>query len=224
MLVFLTAASGIVAAGVEPQEYKCDATSGALTETLPDATLNVGLPIYFTKIDTSINTVTINTTSSQTIGDGALSVILFSQGSTLSVLSDGIGWLVLSKSYILANGYGRATAQAAAVASVTAYTVGTADSSFLVSGNVLVTAAVTASFTMTVNYTDESNTSRTLVLTFSNITGTLLSTITNVTGTGAYEGVPLHIRCKAATTITMATTGTFTSVTYNVEGAITKIA
>jgi len=50
-----------------------------------------------------------------------------------------------------------------------------------------------------------------------------LTAITNVQGVGAYEGVPLHIRAKASTAITVATTGTFTSVTYNVEGYITQI-
>lgn len=120
-------------------------------------------------------------------------------------------------------GSGRVTAQAAAAASIATYTVGAADGTFTVSGNVNVTAATTASFTMTVTYTDETNTPRTLTLNFSNVTGTLLTTITNVTGTGAYEGVPLHIRCKAATAITFATVGTFTSVTYNAEGFITQI-
>lgn len=119
---------------------------------------------------------------------------------------------------------GRVAAQTAAAASITTLTVGGSDSSYIVSGNVLVTAATTASFTMTCTYTDEGNTSRTLTLTFSQSTGTLLTAITNVTGTGAYEGVPLHIRCKASTTITFATTGTFTSVTYNAEAQITQIA
>lgn len=119
---------------------------------------------------------------------------------------------------------GRATAQVAAVASVLALTVGATDATFQVSANVNVTAAVTASFTCTCTYTDETNTSRTLTLNFSNISGTLLTTITNVTGTGAYEGLPVHIRCKASTVMTIATTGTFTSVTYNVEGSITQIA
>ncbi len=49
---------------------------------------------------------------------------------------------------------------------------------------------------------------------------TLVGTITNVTGSGPYGGVPLHIRAKASTAITLATTGTFTTVTYNVEGVI----
>jgi|HubBroStandDraft_2_1064218.scaffolds.fasta_scaffold00145_11 hypothetical protein len=119
---------------------------------------------------------------------------------------------------------GRVTAQVAAAAAFSTYTVGAADGSFIVSANINVTAATTASFTCTCTYTDETNTSRTLTLNFSNVTGTLLTTITNVTGTGAYEGVPLHIRCKASTAITFATVGTFTSVTYNAEGIIQQVA
>jgi hypothetical protein len=119
--------------------------------------------------------------------------------------------------------FGRVTAQTAANATIKQITVGAADSSYIVSANVNVTAAATASFTCTCTYHDETNTTRVLTLTFSNLTGTLLTTITNVTGTGAYEGVPLHIRAKAATTITIGTTGTFTSVTYNAEGAMQQI-
>ena len=54
--------------------------------------------------------------------------------------------------------------------------------------------------------------------------GTLVTAITNLTGVGPYEGVPLHIRAKASTAITILTSGTFTSVTYNCEGAIQQIA
>lgn len=118
---------------------------------------------------------------------------------------------------------GRSTAQTAAVASVSTYTVGAADGTFLVSANALVTASVTNNFTVTCAYTDEGNNARTLTLTFSQVGGTLLTAITNITGVGPYEGIPLHIRCKASTAITIATTGTFTSVTYNVEGYITQI-
>lgn len=122
-------------------------------------------------------------------------------------------------------GYGRVVGKVnAAAAAITVYTVGAADGTFLVSGNVLVTAATVAAMTMTVTYTDEGNNSRTLALTFSQISGTLLTSITNATGTGAYEGVPLHIRCKASTSITFATVGTVTGITYNAEGMITQIA
>lgn len=121
-------------------------------------------------------------------------------------------------------GSGRVTAQSAAAAAFAAYTVGAADGSFLVSANVNVTTSTLHSFTVTVTYTDETNTSRTLVLTFSQIAGVLVSTITNTTGAGPYEGLPLHIRCKASTAITFATVGTFTTVAYNAEGVITQIA
>lgn len=124
-------------------------------------------------------------------------------------------------------GYARpagAVGAIAAVASVATYTVGAIDGTFLVSANVLLTAATTCNFTVTCAYTDEGNNSRTLTLTFSQVTGVLLTAITNVTGAGAYEGVLLHIRAKASTTITVGTTGTFTSCTYNCEGLITQAA
>lgn len=120
---------------------------------------------------------------------------------------------------------GRSAGAVAAVASVAALTVGAADSSYLVSANVNVTTATTHNFTTTVAYTDEANVSRTLTLGFTQLAGaTLLSNITNITGAGPYESPVYHIRCKAATTITIATTGTFTTVVYNVDGQITRLA
>lgn len=116
----------------------------------------------------------------------------------------------------------RFTGQTAAK-SLTAYTVGAADSSFLVSANVLVTTATVHAFTVTVTYTDEGNTSRTVTMQFSNLAGAFVTSIANAAGTVPYEGVPLHIRAKAGTTITVASTGTFTTVTYNIEDVITRI-
>lgn len=118
---------------------------------------------------------------------------------------------------------GRATAQTAANASVATFTPA-ADGSFIISANVLVTTATVHSFTVTCAYTDEGNTARTLTLTFSNVGGTLLTAIANAGGTVPYEGIPLHIRAKGGTAITIATTGTFTTVTYNVEGVIQQLA
>lgn len=120
-------------------------------------------------------------------------------------------------------GYGRSTAQSGAVASVATYTP-TADGSFEVSANVLVTTSTTHNFTVTCAYTDEGGTARTLTFNFSNVAGTIGTTIANAGGAVPYEGVPMHIRAKANTAITIATTGTFTSVTYNVEGNIKQIA
>lgn len=121
-------------------------------------------------------------------------------------------------------GNGRAVAQTAAVASVATYTVGAADGSFLVSANVLVTTSTTHSFSIQVDYTDEGNTARTVTFNVQQLGGTLVTAITNITGAGPYEGVPLHIRCKASTAITIKTTGTFTTITYNVDGNIMQIS
>ena len=123
-------------------------------------------------------------------------------------------------------GSGRTVGATAAVASVATYTVGASDGSFIVSANVLVTTATTHAFTVTVAYTDEGNTARVLTLQFSNLAGTLLTSIANAAGAVPYEGVPVHIRCKAATTITIASAagGVYTSVAYNIEGTITQIA
>lgn len=121
-------------------------------------------------------------------------------------------------------GRGRSTAQTTAVASVATYTVGAADGSFIVSANVNVTTSSAENFTVTVAYTDETNTARTLTLNFSLVTGTIGTAITFGNGAVPYEGIPMHIRCKASTAITIATTGTFTGATYNVEGLISQIA
>lgn len=122
-------------------------------------------------------------------------------------------------------GYGRAVAQIAANASLASYTVGANDGSFKVSANVNVTVATTCSFTVTCAYTDEAGTARTLTMPFVNVAGTaIVNTVANATGTVPYMGIPVIIRAKAATTIVIATTGTFTTVTYTAEGIITQFA
>lgn len=122
------------------------------------------------------------------------------------------------------SGYNRHTGKTAADTNVVSYVVGLADGSLLISANVLVTTATLHNFSVTVSYTDEGSTSRTATLQFSTLAGAFVTAITNAQGTVPYEGVPLHIRAKVSTAITIATTGTFTTVTYNVEGCITRIA
>lgn len=119
-------------------------------------------------------------------------------------------------------GNDRKTGLSAAQALAT-YTVPASDTSFEVSANILVTTATVHSFSTTVSYTDEGNTSRTLTLNFSTIAGAITPTIANAGGAQPYEGVPLHIRCKAGTTIIVATTGTFTTVAYNLEERIVQL-
>ena len=121
----------------------------------------------------------------------------------------------------------RTVAATAAVASIAAFTVGSADATFEVSANVLVTTATTHAFTLTCAYTDEGNTARTLTLTFGLVAGGVATTsIANATGTVPYHGVPVTIRCKAATTITIASAagGTYTTVVYNAEGIIKQLS
>ena len=118
---------------------------------------------------------------------------------------------------------GRSTTNTAAVASVATVTDGATDASYFVVASVLVTTSTTHNFTVTAAYTDESSSARTLTLTFSQVGGTLAAAITNALGAGPYMGVPLLIRCKASTPITIATTGTFTTVTYHVEGRILQV-
>lgn len=120
-------------------------------------------------------------------------------------------------------GTGRVTAQIAA-ATVATYTVGASDGDFNVSMNVLITTSTLYNFAGTVTYTSEDNISRTVTLNFSTLAGVLTPTISNtVATTTPYEGVALQIRAKAGTTITLATAGTFTTVTYNSSASIIQI-
>ena len=124
---------------------------------------------------------------------------------------------------VMASRSARLTGQTAAVASVLAYTPA-ADASFLVCIGFNFTTATSFTISATVSYTDETNTARTQTLSFSLIGGGVRSSTTNVDGAGPRNGVPLLIRAKGGTAITIATTGTFTTVTYNVEAMITQTA
>lgn len=150
---------------------------------------------------------------------------LLTQGLALSdkvslfnnVATEGLGVPAIYK-------VGRATAQTAANTSVATYTTPASDGSYEVSANVLVTTSTVHNFTVTVDYTDEGNTARTATLPFSVLAGTFITAITNASGAVPYTGIPIHIRCKASTAITIKTAGTFTTVTYNAEGIIRQLA
>lgn len=120
-------------------------------------------------------------------------------------------------------GFNRSTGNTAANTNVLTYTVGASDESLQVSSNILVTTSVAYSFTETVTYKDETNTGRVLTLSFNTLAGTITPTITGSGGASPYEGVGVHIRALAGSTVTFATTGTFTSVGYNVEGTVVRL-
>lgn len=187
--------------------------------------LNSGVNIGWSSSATTVNAmdtglarngagvVEVNTGVAGTLGNLAIAKVSKYNGFTTA----GIGVPAIA-------GVGRATAQVAANASVATFTVGASDGSFEVSANVLVTTATAHAFTVTCSYTDEGNTARVLTIPFSSLAGTFLTSIVNTAGAVPYEGPVMHIRCKAATTITIGTTGTFTTVTYNVEGVIKQTA
>lgn len=70
-----------------------DASGGSLTLTLPTAASNTNLYVI-KKIDSSSNTVTIDTTSSQTIDGGSTAVIRV-QYASISLVSNGSNWFVI---------------------------------------------------------------------------------------------------------------------------------
>ena len=84
------------------------------------------------------------------------------------------------------------------------------------------TVSTTHDFTCTVNYTDETNTAVTNIFQMVR-SGANSNHIDTTNGAGPYAGIPLHIRAKASTAITIKTAGTFTTVTYNVEGVIAQV-
>lgn len=117
---------------------------------------------------------------------------------------------------------GRVTAQSAANASISTFTVGAADASFEISANMNVTASTALTTTLTCTYTDEASTAQTMVLPIVSLSGTFVAAGA-ITGAGAtvWHTPVMHIRAKAATAITILTTaGTFTGVTYTAEGVI----
>lgn len=121
--------------------------------------------------------------------------------------------------------YKRQTGKTAALTSFAVAAVPARDSSYMVSVNVRVTTATTHSFTVVCSYTDEVGTARTATLPFVLVAGSaIVNSIINATGTVPYEGIPIHIRCQASSSIGISTTGTFTSVVYNIEAVIRPIA
>lgn len=73
----------------------CDATSGAITVTLPLAKPNKQKVYIIKKTDSSANAITIDGNGAETI-DGATTQSLASQYDTKTIQSDGTSWHILS--------------------------------------------------------------------------------------------------------------------------------
>jgi hypothetical protein len=70
-----------------------NASNGNITTTLPNAITYEGKQLNIKKIDSSGYTVSINTTSNQTI-DGQSTLTITSQWTTLSVIAHDGGWYI----------------------------------------------------------------------------------------------------------------------------------
>ena len=71
-----------------------DASTGALTITLPSALSAEGRYFNIKKIDGTANAVTVDADGSETI-DGGVTASLASQYDSLSVISDGAEWFII---------------------------------------------------------------------------------------------------------------------------------
>lgn len=189
------------------------------TWTLPSLTLSgtvSGTPTW-----ASNQAITLSTAAQGNITSlGTLTGLAMSGKITTynNVATAGIGpWTTYAAAHL--------TGQTALVASVTALTVGGADGLFAISANVVCTTSTAHSFTVTCAYTDAQSNSRTLTLGFQRLSGASATFSTfNNSDTTPGHGYPLLLRCKTGTSITVATAGTFTTVTYDIDAAITQIA
>lgn len=80
------------------QFIAADATSGSIIQTLPNAVGIAGKRFTIKKFDPTVNTVTVATTSSQTI-DGVGSHLLVFANQRVTVVSNGTNWLVVESNY-----------------------------------------------------------------------------------------------------------------------------
>ena len=73
---------------------RANANSNIITITLPSAVTNTGRTFIIKKVDSSVNVVTVATTSAQTI-DGSTTKLLNTQYSILRVNSNGTSWDII---------------------------------------------------------------------------------------------------------------------------------
>ena len=95
-LTVLTKTANYTATAIT-QTLLCNAASGNITITLPSAvasyTSNRSISIGISKIDTSVNTITIVGTGGATIG-GETSQVLYYQNEVINLVTDGINWWI----------------------------------------------------------------------------------------------------------------------------------
>lgn len=116
---------------------------------------------------------------------------------------------------------GRFTAQTAAQATVATYTPA-ADGTFEISGDVTVTAFSACAIRVEVDFNSEDNIARAINLPLWNANA--FGITAGCASADVWHSSPITIRAKAGVAIVLKTAGTFTSVTYNVDGLIKQVA
>jgi hypothetical protein len=74
--------------------YRCDATSGAITVTLPAASVSTDKVVIVKKTDATTSAVTVDGNSTETI-DGLTTFVLYTQGDAVAIVCDGSNWHVI---------------------------------------------------------------------------------------------------------------------------------
>ena len=72
-----------------------DATSGSFLVNLPPASSNINSRIDIKKIDSTVNTVTVDGNGSETI-DGGLTAVLTVQWEAITLFCNGAAWFILA--------------------------------------------------------------------------------------------------------------------------------
>ena len=72
----------------------CDASGGAFTITLPAAVNSTGIVLHIKKIDSSVNSVTVDGNSSETIDD-ATTAIITTQYESIQIICTGSEWFII---------------------------------------------------------------------------------------------------------------------------------
>lgn len=118
---------------------------------------------------------------------------------------------------------GNLSAQTAAVASLATFTTPNDGNkhALMVNGFIKITTFSSGSITLAVAFTDETGAAQTGNVQL-NVVGT--SGFTNVAGAAnLFQGAPLYLEVNPNTSVTMKTTGTFTSLTYDVGASVVMV-
>jgi len=117
--------------------------------------------------------------------------------------------------------HGSATAQTGAITSLTSYTTLAAGGSFEIGGYIDVTAFTAGTISMTCTYTDPAGNSQTLTIPLVALAGTIGTTVGSATDA---QALVTSIRTSGANAITIATTVSLFTGTYNAYAWIKQIA